>query len=269
MSERDGYEPGVPCFIHGVHPDPDQAAAFYGGLFGWETENLMPPDHPGKYFLCRLRGRDVAALVSSHPGPPPPSPLWGTHVWVESADETARRARDAGGSVIVDPFDSPGGGRMAVLADPSGAAFCVWEPGERKGAQVVNEPGAWAMSFLVTRDPDAATGFYRELFGWQTESFGEGITLFRVPGYVGGEPEQPVSREVVAAMMRNDEAPPHWNVDFWVDDVDRAAATATELGGTVVTPPYDVPGSRQAVLADSQGATFTVSKVTPRAAAMS
>ena len=83
--------------------------------------------------------------------------------------------------------------------------FNVWEPRTRHGAQLVNEPGAWAMSRLDTPDPEGAAAFYGEVFGWTTEAFGP-ATMFRLPGYVGGEPEQPVSREVVAAMMAPAEA---------------------------------------------------------------
>jgi uncharacterized protein len=267
MSERDGYEPGVPCWVASVQPDPERAVSFYSELLGWEASDLMPAGADGRYFLCKLRGRDVAAIVSQHGAPPPPSAIWGTYSWVGSADPTSAKAAYAGGTLIGEPFDSPGGGRMAVLADPSGAVFCVWEPAERRGAQVVNEPGAWAMSALVTPDADRAKTFYGDVFGWENDSFDTGngeATLFRLPGFVGGEPEQPVPRDLVATMMPQggDGPPPHWSVDFWVHDVPAAAERAAELGGTVVTPPYEVmPGFMQAVLADPQGATFTVSKV--------
>jgi predicted enzyme related to lactoylglutathione lyase len=268
MSERNGYEHGVPCFVAGVFPDPDAAASFYAELFGWETENLMPAEHPGDYFVCRLRGRDVAAIVSQHGAPAPPQAVWTTLVSVESVDEAASRAASAGGKVIGEPFDSPGGGRQAVLADPAGAVFSVWEPRERHGAQLVNEPSAWAMSGLNTDDPEAAKRFYTEVFGWDTKSFDMGgaeLVMWTVPGYVGGEPQQPVPRDVVATMLPPDaaaEAPPHWSVDFWVADIDVAAAKVTERGGKVVVPPYDVPntGLRQAVVSDPQGATLSLTQ---------
>jgi uncharacterized protein len=270
MSERDGFQPGVPCWVAAVHPDAEQAAGFYSQLFGWEATSLMPADSDGGYFLCKLRGRAVAAVVSPHGAPPPPAPVWATHVWVESTDEIAKRATELGGSVVGEPFDSPGGGRMAVLSDPSGATFCAWEPGELRGAQLVNEPGAWSMSALNTTDSGAAKAFYGELFGWQTEPFAMGdfeATMWRLPGYLGGEPQQPVPRDVVATMAPPpaEGVPAHWSVDFWVADVDAAADTAARLGGNVVAPPYDLPigGFRQAVLADPQGATFSVSKVGP------
>ena len=166
----------------------------------------------------------------------------------------------AGGSVVGPAFDSPAGGRLAVLADPAGAVFCVWQPDDHRGAEVVNEPGAWAMSVLQTPDPDRAAEFYGSVFGWTTESFG-GITLWRLPGYVGGEPEQPVSREVIGGMLAASGQPSSWAVDFWVEDSDAAAAAAGELGGGSSLAPHDTPGFRRAVLADPAGATFSVSKL--------
>jgi predicted enzyme related to lactoylglutathione lyase len=269
MSERDGYQPGVPCWVAAVEPDPEAAVAFYAELFGWEAEDLMGPEHPASYFMCTLRGRKVAAIVSPHGAPAPPAAVWSTHIWVENADQVAAGVADAGGNVIGAPFDSPAGGRMGVLSDPSGAVFCVWQPGEHRGAQLVNEPGAWAMSFLNTPDPAGAKRFYIPMFGWDTETFDVGeteATLWRVPGYVGGEPQQPVSREVVAGMMPTGSGqqagvPPHWSVDFWVGDVDATAENAAQLGGTVVVPPHDTPGFRNAVLADPQGAVFSISRL--------
>jgi predicted enzyme related to lactoylglutathione lyase len=270
MSERDGYQPGVPCWIDTWQPDADAAVRFYTGLFGWAAEDTMPPGVPGKHFMCRLRGRDVAA-VASRPEASPTEPAWGTYVWADSAEDTAARAVDAGGSVVMEPFDALDGGRIALIADPAGAVLGVWQPGAHRGAQLVNEPGAWAMSELNTRDPEAAKAFYGAVFGWTTEAFDAGgseITLWRVPGYVGGTPQQPVSREVVGAMapMDPDQFPddvtPHWSVNFWVADADVTAETAKNLGGTVVVEPHETPGFRDAVLADPQGAVFSVSALT-------
>ncbi len=270
MSERDGYRHGVPCWVAGVFPDPDKAVDFYTELFGWEVFNLMPTEHPGDHFLCMLNGRKAAAIVSQHGAPPPPQPVWGTHIWVDSADEAVAKATEAGGSVVGETFDSPAGGRMAVLADPAGAVFCVWEPGEHRGAEVVNEPGAWSMSLLNTRDPEGSAKFYRAVFGWEPEEMdgAGGVRMMRLPGFVGGEPEQPVPRDVVAVMapMGDDQfpegMPSHWAIDFWVKDADATAEKAAELGGAVIAPPYDLPGFglRQAVVADPQGAAFSITR---------
>jgi predicted enzyme related to lactoylglutathione lyase len=169
--------------------------------------------------------------------------------------------------VLVEPFDAQPAGRMAVIADPTGAPVCVWQAGVREGAQLVSEAGAWAISQLLTPDPERAAAFYGELFGWTTETFGEGegaFTLFRLPGYVGGEPGQPVSREVVAAMAAAPSGEsPRWIAGFWVADVDAAAQTAERLGGATITPPFDSPTGKTAVLADPTGVSFTVSSVPP------
>jgi predicted enzyme related to lactoylglutathione lyase len=274
MSERDGYQHGVPCWVDTGQPDAQAAVGFYTELFGWEVENAMPADSEGTYFMCRLRGRDVAAVGSQPPEAGPPVPAWNTYVWVESADDTRAKVTDAGGSVVMEPFDVLDAGRMAVMSDPSGAVFSVWQANAHQGARLVNEPGAWSMNMLNTRDPEGAKAFYGAVFGWETEAFdlgGAPITLWRLPGYVGGEPQQPVPRDVIGVMAPMtsdgfpDDVPSHWSVDFWVDDVDAAADTAARLGGKVIAPPYEIPGApmRQAVLADPAGATFSVTRVGP------
>ena len=161
MSERDGFQSGVPCWVDTLQPDPGAAAAFYGELFGWEAAASLPAEAPAaglpaEYRLCRLRGRDVAAIGSQPSGASQRAPVWGTYVWVDDPEETASRAAEAGGRVLFEPFDSLDGGRMAVIADPGGAVLGVWRPGEHRGAQLVNEPGAWSMSALNSRDPDGA-----------------------------------------------------------------------------------------------------------------
>jgi predicted enzyme related to lactoylglutathione lyase len=183
-----------------------------------------------------------------------------TYIAVDSADRAVTRAREEGGTVVVPAFDAPPAGRMAVLRDPAGAAFCVWEANLRRGAQLVNEPSAWAMSALNTGDPDDAQHFYRATFGWETEPFGPDVTLFRLPRYVGGEPGQPVPRDVVAVMTaaRTD---PGWSVDIWVDDADAVAAKTIELGGTVEVAPREMAAFRNAVIADPQGARMSVSQL--------
>ena len=182
---------------------------------------------------------------------------WTTYVWVDDADVAAQRAVDAGGELRLEPFDSLDGGRIAIVADPAGAVFGVWQLGEHRGARVVNEPGAWAMSALSTPDPEGAKRFYADVLGWTTSDFGP-ATMCHVPGFVGGEPQQPVPRDVVAVMVPGEQAA--WNVDFWVDDVDAAAARAAELGGAVLSPPADGMVGRETVIADPAGAVLGLSR---------
>jgi len=276
MPERDGYIPGVPCWVDTSQPEPEAAVAFYGGLFGWEFENVMPEEAGGQYFIGRIRGGDVAA-VGSIPEGAPQMAMWSTYVAVASADETVAKVRDAGGRVMMEPFDAMDAGRMAVLADPEGAVFCVWQAGTNKGAQVVNEHGALNFNGLATRDVDGARAFYGAVFGWELLDLPAG-QMWTLPGYGDHlEESTPGLREQMAGMgapegfidvvaalnpiaTDDSDTPPHWSVTFGVDDVHSAAATAGDLGGEVLAGPVDVPWSRMAVIRDPQGATFIASQ---------
>jgi uncharacterized protein len=248
MSERNGFQHGVPCWVDTWQDEIP--TAFYSGLFGWEA-------HAGdEYAMFTHRGLDVAGAGAPARG----DVAWTTYVWVDDADAVAERAVEAGGRLVAEPFESLDGGRLAIVADPADAVFGVWQLGEHRGARVVNEPGAWSISALSTPDLEAAKRFYGAVFGWRTSEFGP-ATMWHLPGFVGGEPSQPVPRDVVAVLVPGDRAA--WNVDFWVDDVDAAATRATELGGTVLSPPADAIVGRSAVLADPAGATLSVSRVVP------
>jgi predicted enzyme related to lactoylglutathione lyase len=270
VSERDGYQPGVPAWVDNLARDPRRQTDFYGALFGWEFTGpgAMPGDPPGEYFVAQLRGREVAG-IGSLPEGGELEPAWNTYIEVESVERAARDVEAAGGTVLDGPFDIAPAGRIAVVTDRAGAPFCIWQPDARRGAELVNEPSAWSMSALNTPDPDEAAEFYRAVFGWETEPFQLGefdATMFRLPGYVGGNPGQPVPRDVIAAMLplagENGDGPkPHWSVDFWVGDIDATAGKAAELGGSVVVPPYEIPGFRQAVLMDPEGAAFSATQL--------
>jgi len=279
MAERDGYIPGVPCWIDSSHPDPEWVVPFYSGLFGWELENVMPPESDGKYFIGRLRGGDVAAL-GAQPEGGPPTAVWNTYIWVESADDAASKVKDAGGEVITGPFDVMDAGRMAVFTDPEGAAFCVWQANRHRGARVVNEHGSLNFNNLNTRDPERAGAFYGSVFGWEPQLDAAG-GFWRRPGYGDYlEERNPGLRkgmaemgapagfeDVVAGLIPiagdQPEVSAHWNVAFAVDDADAIASRADELGGRVLSGPFDAPWVRMAVIADPQGATFVASQFVP------
>jgi uncharacterized protein len=268
MSERDGYWAGVPCWVDTWQPDADAAMSFYTRLFGWEAEDTMPDGVEGTHYMCRLRGRDVAA-IASRPQDAPAVTAWTTYVWVDDVDATVGKVKQADGTVVIEPFDALDGGRIAVIADPAGAVLGVWQPGAHRGAQLVNEPGAYSMSGLVTSDPERAKRFYPEVFGWGIDVMEAGdaeVVMWILNGYLGGEPQQPVRRDVVATMLppsgNGDTPPPHWSVDFWIADVDAGIETVRELGGQVLAEPYDIPGTglRQAVVRDPQGATLSLTR---------
>jgi predicted enzyme related to lactoylglutathione lyase len=278
--DRDGYIAGVPCAVDTSQPDPQAALGFYGGLFGWEFEDVMPDGSETQYFVARLRGLDVAA-VGSVPEGAPQAAAWRTYIWVDSADETAAKVSAAGGSVVVEPLDVMEAGRMAVLTDPEGAPFSVWQARENRGAQLVNEPGSLNLNGLNTRDVEGAKSFYGTVFGWRTLNIDGGVVMWTLPGFGDFlERDSPELRkqmaeagaprgfeDVVASLNpipdNQPDTPAHWSVTFAVDDADATAARAAELGGTVVVPPFDAPWVRMTVIADPQGATFIASKFVP------
>jgi uncharacterized protein len=298
MPERHGYIPGVPCWVDASQADPEAATEFYSGLFGWEFEDVMPASSEDRYFIARhetpsssifdlsgeLRGGDVAA-VRSIPEAAPPMAMWNTYFWVDSADEAASNVRDAGGGIVREPFDFMDACRMAVFTDPEGAAFGVWEAKEHKGARLVNDPGALVFNGLNTRDVEGARSFYGSVFGWRTGPIGGGAEGWTLPGYgdwlerehhpelrkqmaEAGAPDG--FEDVVAAIIPiaddQPDTPAHWGVTFSTADADATAAKATELGGTVIVPPFDAPWStstytiRVTVISDPQGATFSASQ---------
>jgi uncharacterized protein len=280
MPERDGYIPGVPCWIDASEPDPEAAVHFYTGLFGWEFESVLPPDSPGKYFTARIRGRDVAA-VGSIPEGLPQMATWNTYIWVDNADETASKVRDAGGEVVMEPFDIMDSGRMAALTDSEGAFFCAWQANQHKGAQIVNEHGSLNFNNLNTRDVEGAKAFYGSVFGWTTFGMPGGFMAWSLPGYgdhlAASDPDirervqeaggptgfEDVVASIVPIPDDQPDTPAHWGVTFAVDDADAIADKATELGGKVIAPPFDAPWVRMTVIADPQGATLTASKYVP------
>ena len=272
---RESYPEGVPCWIDSGRVDSTAAREFYGGLFGWEFENISPPD-AAAYFIARIDGKDVAAIGEQEQQFDPP--VWNTYVLVEDADEAAAKAVKAGGSVQLPPMDAGPAGRFAGLADAEGASFCVWQANEFRGGQLVNQPGTWNFSDLYTRDVEKATEFYGRMFGWTIGEFApEGYGMIYRPGYgehlAKGDPEiyerldsfgaERSFADVVASITKLTDGPARWGITFAIEDADASAARASELGGKVLTPPFDTEWTRTTIIADPEGCVFTASQFTP------
>jgi uncharacterized protein len=250
--EYERYDNGVPSWVDLGSPDLAKAKAFYGGLLGWECPE--GPPEAGGYSVCLLNGKTVAGL-----GPqmnPDFPPVWMTYVNVDDADATVAKASGGGGAVFVPPMDVLDVGRMAILADPLGAVFGLWQPKSHMGAQVVNEPGSLCWNELITTDLDASKAFYKAVFGWDAEDQGP-------PGGPPAYTEWKLAGRSVGGMMLKHgdmpaEMPPNWGVYFAVADTDATVAKAQQLGGAVFMGPTDIEPGRFAVLADDQGVVFNV-----------
>jgi len=251
MPERSQYEPGTPSWVDLQTSDQAGAKSFYTELFGWDYDDA-PMGDGAVYSMARKNGKDVAAIAPlPMPGVPP---HWNTYVTVADVDATAAQVPGAGGSTMGDPFDVMDAGRMAIASDPTGAMFCIWQPKNHIGAYLVNEPGSYSWAELMTPDVDAALAFYGKIFGWKGSNVdmpGMEYTEIKLNDRsIGGAMKPPM-----AGM------PAAWGVYFAVDDADKAAATTTARGGSVMQPPTDIPPGRFAVLVDPAGAFFNVIKM--------
>ncbi len=252
MGERSSYTPGTFCWTELTTTDQAGAKAFYGDLLGWEADDRPVGDGDYVYSMMQRDGKPVAAIATQpdqqrETGVPP---TWNSYISVESADATAERAKELGATVHAPPFDVMDVGRMAVIQDPQGAHFELWEPKAHFGAALVNAPGALVWNELGTTDLDAAGAFYSGLFGWTVAPF-------------EGSPEPYLSiknGDVNAGGMRaaTPGAPPFWLAYFGVEDLDAALAKVSELGGAVHAGPIDIQVAKIAVVADPQGAVFAL-----------
>jgi len=252
MGEREAYTPGTFSWVDLSTTDQDGAKAFYSGLFGWEADDI-PVGDGATYSMQKLNGRDVAA-ISAQPeaqraaGVPP---AWNSYVSVESADDTAARAADLGGTVHAPPFDVFSSGRMAVIQDPQGAFFMVWQPNEHIGAGLVNEVGTLVWNELNTSDTAGAQDFYSGLFGWTIAPFPDSPTE-----YFAIKVGDANNGGIQALPMPG--VPPNWLAYFGIEDIEAGLAKVAELGGTKVVGPIDIQIAKIAVVQDPQGAVFAL-----------
>jgi len=250
------YTTGMPCWVDLMAKDQQAALDFYRDLLGWSGR--PGPAGFGGYAVCELNGRAVAGIgaAMAPEGMPEPPTVWTSYLATTDADATQEAVVAAGGTLLAPAMDVGDLGRMLVAADPQGAVFGVWQPGEFHGARVLNEMGALTWNELHTADVPAATAFYGAAFGIEieprkgTDSYWE----LRVGGRaVGG-----------VTLLANDPpgTPAHWLTYFAVDDLESTLDALVKAGGTVLAPPVVVGAGRMSVVADPQGAAFAMIKPT-------
>jgi predicted enzyme related to lactoylglutathione lyase len=253
MPEFTTWEAGTPSWVDHGTKDLAASSAFYGALFGWEADDQGPD--MGHYTIMRRGESSVAGDMTVMSDQQPC--VWTSYVTVADADATVEKVTQAGGMVFVGPMDVSDIGRMAVFADPAGAAIGIWEPKSFIGAELAGEAGSFTWTELNTRDLDAAKAFYPEVFGWTAHDLEMGPMTY-TEWQLG---DTPVAGMLSMPEQVPDEVPSHWLVYFGVDDTDATVAKVTELGGSVMVPPTDIPPGRFAVLADPDGAGFAVIKM--------
>jgi hypothetical protein len=255
MPEFTSYSSGTPCWVDHAAKDVTASNFFYSSLFGWDAEDQG--DESGNYTMLSKAGKNAAGNMGTMMEGQPSA--WTTYVSVENADRTIEAAKKAGATVFVEPMDVLDIGRMAVFADPTGAAIGIWQPKSFFGAELANEAGSFCWTELNTRDLQAARAFYSEVFGWTPNDLDMGGMKHT---------EWKLEEKSVAGMMAMPEmvpaeVPAHWLVYFGTEDTDATVAKATELGATTIVAPMDIPPGRFAILTDPDGAAFAVIKPNP------
>ncbi|MEU3399767.1 VOC family protein [Streptomyces filamentosus] len=251
MTEAARSGPGTPCWVslmvHGI----DATREFYQALFGWDF--VPGPQQLGPYVRALLGGREVAGI-----GQLPPDrhldTAWTTYLAVADADETAETVRCCGGTVAVGPLDAAEAGRMAICSDPTGAVFGIWQAEAHHGTALAGPAGTPVWNELLTYETAAVGKFYRSVFGYEVEPVVSADFDYATL-HVAGRPV--ASLHGVGDALARDRGP-HWMTYFEVDDADAAARLVAELGGRVLRPPRDGTAGRLVLVADPEGAVFTL-----------
>jgi predicted enzyme related to lactoylglutathione lyase len=247
-----------PAWVDLSSHDAGASRDFYAKVFGWNVE-VNPDPQYGGYALARLGDQDAAGIG---PAMDPNAPTaWNIYIGTSDIDALAERAKSAGGTVVMAPFDVGDQGKMAVFQDPAGAFISAWQ-GSRMGGFQTDAPNSYGWAELNARGVEKVLPFYTSVFGWatRTSEMGEGqapYTEFLLDGEsVAGAWEM---NSMVPA-----EVPSYWQVYFAVDDVDASFRKAIDAGARELTAPQDFPGGRFAIVSDPQGASVGLLKTTPR-----
>jgi uncharacterized protein len=246
---------GAPTWIDLSTSDIARAQQFYGAVFGWTFES--PGAAYGGYVNASQDGRLVAGLMPKHPDYDGPDG-WTTYLHTADIDATLAAATAAGGVSCGGPIDVPDKGRMALLTDPAGGFFGLWQPTGHLGFQLIGAAGAPTYHQLTTRDYGAALDFYRGVFGWQLDTVSDTDEFRYSTAMFDGQPLLGVM-DGAAVMPKG--APSSWIFFLGADDVDKTVELVVDNGGSVVRAAEDTPYGRLAAVADPTGAGFNLSSL--------
>ena len=224
------FAPGSFCWAELATTDGPGAKKFYCELFGWEGFD-MPIGPDMVYTMLKLEGKDTGALYQKGEMMKDVPTHWASYISVANADEIAAKAKSLGGTVMKEPFDVMDVGRMAVIIDPTGAAFCIWQPGKHTGFGVKGQPNSVSWNELLTTDTARAIDFYTKLFGWVADTHGAPMEYTE---WMNGNEHAGGMMQIGPHMGP---VPPHWGIYFAVDDCDATFQKATSLGAQPVAAP--------------------------------
>jgi predicted enzyme related to lactoylglutathione lyase len=234
--------------------DLDAATSFYTSLFGWEVDDQPMGEDPGDiYRMFTKEGKVVCAASKQRTeqtaaGIPP---MWNVYFTVTDIDLKAKEAEAAGGTIHMQPFDVFDVGRMAVVADPAGAFFCLWQAKESIGSYVMKEPNTLSWAESGSTDVDKSKTFYTQLLGWTAEDQDMGMsgnyTVFSAQG------------EMTAGLMQSQMPMSYWSIYFDVEDCKATTEQAKAAGAQTMMDSESMAGVGViSILIDPQGAMFGI-----------
>jgi predicted enzyme related to lactoylglutathione lyase len=260
MTKRTGFAEGEICWTDLQTKDVAAAKAFYAEVFGWRYEDLPTPD--GRSYAQAFLGDALVSVIA------PQNPQqeaagtpgqWNVYFAANDARELADSLAHSNGTLEFGPESVGGTGVMVFFAPPGGGTTGAWQAGTHFGTARTEEPGALAWAELLTPEPQAAVGFFQQLFRHEVTEYpqddGGTYTTLMVDGTeVAGIATVPPEAEGALA--------PGWQVYFGVASVADAVAAAVAAGGVVLIGPDEIEEAGTiATLEDPQGGVFSLLEV--------
>ncbi len=232
-----------------VSTDARKAQGFFGELFGWSTTQVPMPDGP--YTMIASGERTIGGYSAPRNGSPPQA-QWTTHLGVADAKAAADKARELGGKVLQAPFEVGEFGTMAVISDPNGGVFCLWQSSNPQTPPAA-VTGTFCWNELHAIDPARAVTFYAGVGGFGTDAMDMGPMGTYHLLTSGGQPRAGIMKQQAPG------APQAWLPYVQVANADATAQRAAKLGATIVQAPADIPNvGRFAIFIDPQGAVLAI-----------
>jgi predicted enzyme related to lactoylglutathione lyase len=239
-----------PRWVELITSDPAAANKFYEQLFGWQVGVSDDPQYGG--YGMGMVGDKPAAGIGGKQDPSQPT-AWSLYIGADDLNDQAQKVKDAGGTVIAEPFDVGDQGQIAVYRDPSGGFISGWKSGQMD-SWIWDQPNTFGWAELNARGVKDVIPFYQQVFGWDTRESDMGADQ---PPYTEFRKDD---ESILGAWEMNPmvpaEVPTYWQIYFNVADVDAAFEKAKSLGATEMVAPQDFPGGRFAIVSDPQGASF-------------
>jgi uncharacterized protein len=228
-----------------IAKDLAKAQGFYGELFNWKTQPMPSPDG-STYTLITLDDQPIGGYMAPPPGAGATA-HWQSSLQVADARASAAKVKALGGTILKEPGDMGGFGTFALVADPQGGAFALWQPAKADSGDYKDVAGAFCWNELVSHDPEKAVAFYTLLDFEEQRMEMPGMGTYHVLSS-DGKPRAGIMKTPMP------EAPEAWMPYVQVASADQTVEKAKRLGATIFLAPTDVANvGRLAVFSDPLG----------------